>query len=209
MKKSIMAKKLGMTPVFAEDGTIVTVTVLEAGPCYVVQKKTVEKDGYSAVQLGFGDVREKLVNKPSMGRFEKAGVKPLRNLREFKLENADAYEVGQEIKVDIFEAGDRIDVSGISKGKGFAGVVKRHNQARGRMTHGSGFHRAPGSMGGASDPSKVMKSKNLPGHMGATKITVQNLTVFSVDAEKNVMLVKGSVPGPNGTLICVTDSVKN
>ena len=209
MKKSIMAKKLGMTQVYAQDGTAVAVTVLQAGPCYVVQKKTVEKDGYSAVQLGFGEIRESLVNKPKAGAFQKAGLKPLRTLKEFKLEDAENYEVGQEIKADVFAEGDKVDVSATSKGKGFQGVVKRHNQARGRMTHGSGFHRAPGSMSGASDPSEVMKSKNLPGQMGGEKVTVQNLTVFSVDAEKNVMLIRGSVPGPNGALVCITDSVKN
>ncbi|MBQ9989242.1 MAG: 50S ribosomal protein L3 [Clostridia bacterium] len=209
MKKSILATKLGMTQVYAADGTVVPVTVLQAGPCYVVQKKTVENDGYNAVQLGFGKIRASLVNKPKAGAFKKAGLEPMRYLREFKLEDAQSYEVGQEIKCDIFAAGDKVDATATSKGKGFQGVIKRHNQARGRMTHGSGFHRAPGSMGGASDPSRVMKSKNLPGHMGFERVTVQNLTVFSADAEKNVILVRGSVPGPNGALVCLVDSVKH
>lgn len=209
MKKAILAKKLGMTQVYAQDGTVVPVTVLQAGPCYVVQKKTMEKDGYEAVQLGFDEAREKLLNKPQKGHLAKAGVGMLRSLREFKLEDAASYEVGQEVKADVFAEGDRVDVSGTSKGKGFAGVIKRHNQHRGRMTHGSGFHRAPGSMGGASSPSRVFKSKNLPGHLGAVKVTTQNLTIVSVNAEKNVILVKGAVPGPNGALVSVVDSVKN
>lgn len=208
MKKAILAKKLGMTQVYAQDGTVVPVTVLQAGPCYVVQKKTMEKDGYEAVQLGFDEAREKLLNKPQKGHLAKAGV-GMRSLREFKLEDAASYEVGQEVKADVFAEGDRVDVSGTSKGKGFAGVIKRHNQHRGRMTHGSGFHRAPGSMGGASSPSRVFKSKNLPGHLGAVKVTTQNLTIVSVNAEKNVILVKGAVPGPNGALVSVVDSVKN
>ena len=209
MKKAILAKKLGMTQVYAQDGTVVPVTVLQAGPCYVVQKKTMEKDGYEAVQLGFDAAREKLLNKPQKGHLAKAGVGMLRSLREFKLEDAASYEVGQEVKADVFAEGDRVDVSGTSKGKGFAGVIKRHNQHRGRMTHGSGFHRAPGSMGGASSPSRVFKSKNLPGHLGAVKVTTQILTFVLVNAEKNVILVKGAVPGPNGALVSVVDSVKN
>jgi large subunit ribosomal protein L3 len=208
VKKAIMSQKLGMTQMYAKDGTVVPVTVLLAGPCYVVQKKTVENDGYSALQLGFGGIRENLVNKPDKGRFKKAGVPVRRYVREFKLDDANQYEAGQTIKVDVFSEGDTIDVTATSKGKGFAGVIKRHNQHRGKMTHGSGFHRAPGSMGANSDPSRVFKSKNLPGHMGTDTVTVQNLTVFSVDAGKNIMLVKGSVPGPNGALVCVRDSVK-
>ncbi len=209
MKKAILAKKLGMTQVYAQDGTVVSVTVLQAGPCYVVQKKNVEKDGYEAVQLGFDALRDALLNKPQKGHLAKAGVGPVRHLREFKLEDAASLELGQEIKADVFSQGDRVDVSAISKGKGFQGVIKRHNQARGRMTHGSGFHRAPGSMGGASDPSRVFKSKNLPGQMGKVKVTTQNLTVVDVNPEKNVILIKGAVPGPNGTLVSVVDSVKN
>ncbi len=212
MKKAIMTKKLGMTQVYAKDGTVLPVTVLLAGPCHIVQKKTVEKDGYSALQLGFGEIREKLVNKPATGHFQSAGEKGVpvsRYTREFKLDDAQNYEAGQVINVDVFSEGDRIDVTAIGKGKGFQGVIKRHNQSRGRMTHGSHFHRAPGSMSGASDPSRVLKSKKLPGHMGAKKVTVQNLTVFSVDADKNLMLVKGSVPGANGALVCVRDAVKH
>lgn len=209
MKKAILAKKLGMTQIFAENGTAVPVTVLQAGPCYVVQKKTTATDGYDAIQVGFGEVRESLLNKPQKGSLKKAGVGNLKTLRELKLEDVDSYEVGQEIKADVFAAGDKVDVSGISKGKGYAGVIKRHNQARGRMTHGSNFHRAPGSMAGASDPSRVFKHKNLPGHMGTDKITVQNLTIVSVDAEKNVLLVKGAVPGPNGAVVTVREAVKN
>ncbi len=212
MKKAMMTKKLGMTQVYAKDGTVVPVTVLLAGPCYVVQKKTVERDGYSALQLGFGDIRDNLVNKPDKGHFKGAGEKGVpvqRYVREFKLEDADTYEEGQILKADVFAEGDKIDVTAIGKGKGFQGVIKRHNQHRGKMTHGSGFHRAPGSMGANSSPSRVMKTKNLPGHMGAKRVTTQNLTVFSVDANKNIMLVKGSVPGPNGALVCVRDSVKH
>jgi len=212
MKKAILTKKLGMTQVYAKDGTVVPVTVLQAGPCYVVQKKTVERDGYSALQLGFGDIRESLVSKPAKGHFKNAGEKGVpvqRYLHEFKFDDADQYEAGQVIKADMFAEGDRIDVMAVSKGKGFQGVIKRHNQSRGRMTHGSGFHRAPGSMSANSDPSRVFKSKKMPGHMGAERVTVQNLTVFSVDAEHNVMLVRGSVPGPNGALVCVRDSVKH
>ncbi|MDL2225156.1 50S ribosomal protein L3 [Eubacteriales bacterium OttesenSCG-928-M02] len=215
MKKAIMAKKLGMTRYFLEDGTVVPVTVLQAGPCYVTQVKSQENDGYEAVQMGFLSVREKLVNKPKKGHLDKAGLtmennmRKVRVLREYKLAEAGGYELGQEITCEVFEKGDLVDISGVTKGKGFQGVVKRHGQARGRMSHGSHFHRAPGSMGGASDPSKVAKLKKLPGHMGHTKITVQNLTVVDVDAEKNVILIKGSVPGPNGTVLSIVDAVKN
>jgi large subunit ribosomal protein L3 len=204
----MMTKKLGMTQVYAKDGTVVPVTVLEAGPCYVIQKKTVENDGYSALQLGFGDIRANLVNKPDTGRFQKAKVPVRRYVREFKLEDSDSFEIGQVIKADMFAPGDRVDATAISKGKGFAGVIKRHNQSRGRMTHGSGFHRKPGSMSANSDPSRVFKTKNLPGHMGSERKTIMNLTVFSVDANKNIMLIKGSVPGPNGSLVCVRNAVK-
>ncbi|PWL43550.1 50S ribosomal protein L3 [Christensenella sp. MSJ-20] len=209
MKKAIMAKKLGMTRVFADDGTVVPVTVLEAGPCYVVQKKTLEKDGYEAVQLGFGATREKLVNKPMRGHLNKAGVGLLRKVKEFKLDDCASLELGQELKADVFAKGDVVDVTGISKGKGFAGNIKRHGASRGRMTHGSGFHRAPGSMSANSDPSKVFKSKKLPGHMGSVRITTQNLTVVDVDVDKNVILVKGSVPGPNGAVVSILDAAKN
>ena len=208
MKKAILGKKIGMTQMFRADGTMIPVTVIEAGPCPVVQKKTVGTDGYEAVQVGFGELREKLSNKPRTGHFAKAGVKPLRYMREFKLEDAASYEVGQVIKTDVFAEGDKIDVRGISKGKGFQGVVKRWNQARGKMTHGSHFHRAPGSMSANSSPSRVFKHKNLPGHMGNVTVTVQNLEVVRVDAERNLLLVKGAVPGPKGGLVALTSTVK-
>ncbi|MEA4939425.1 MAG: 50S ribosomal protein L3 [Christensenella sp.] len=208
MKKAILGKKIGMTQMFRTDGTMIPVTVIEAGPCPVVQKKTVGTDGYEAVQVGFGELREKLSNKPRTGHFAKAGVKPLRYMREFKLEDAASYEVGQVIKADVFAEGDKIDVRGISKGKGFQGVVKRWNQARGKMTHGSHFHRAPGSMSANSSPSRVFKHKNLPGHMGNVTVTVQNLEVVRVDAERNLLLVKGAVPGPKGGLVALTSTVK-
>ena len=209
MKKAILAKKMGMTRVFNEDGTIVPVTVLVAGPCTVVQKKTVERDGYEAVQMGFGAVREKLLNQPQKGHLAKANAPMLRLLREYRFEDCSGFEQGQEIKADVFSKGDKVDVVGISKGKGFAGTIKRHNGSRGRMTHGSHFHRAPGSMSGASSPSKVPKGPRLPGHMGFDRVTVQNLTVVDVDAEKNIILIKGGVPGPKGTVVSIVDAVKN
>lgn len=208
MKKGILGKKLGMTQVFAEDGTVIPVTVVEAGPCVVTQIKTEEKDGYNAVQLGFEDIREKLVNKPLKGHFDKAGVPYKRYLREFKFENVDEYKVGDEIKVDIFNVGDKVDVVGRSKGKGFAGAIKRWNFSRGPMSHGSHFHRAPGSMGAASSPGRVFKTKKLPGRMGNKRVTVQNLEVVKVDAERNLMLIKGAVPGPKGSLLIIKESVK-
>ena len=208
MKKAILGKKIGMTQMFRADGTMIPVTVIEAGPCPVIQKKTVGTDGYNAVQVGYGELRAKLSNKPRTGHFAKAGVKPLRYMREFKLEDAASYEVGQVIKADVFAEGDKIDVRGISKGKGFQGVVKRWNQARGKMTHGSHFHRAPGSMSANSSPSRVFKHKNLPGHMGNVTVTVQNLEVVRVDAERNLLLVKGAVPGPKGGLVALTSTVK-
>jgi large subunit ribosomal protein L3 len=208
MKKAILGKKIGMTQMFRTDGTMIPVTVIEAGPCPVVQKKTVGTDGYEAVQVGFGELREKLSNKPRTGHFAKAGVKPLRYMREFKLDDMTGYEVGQVIKADVFAEGDKIDVRGISKGKGFQGVVKRWNQARGKMTHGSHFHRSPGSMSANSSPSRVFKHKNLPGHMGNDTVTIQNLEVVRVDAERNLLLVKGAVPGPKGGLVALTSTVK-
>ena len=208
MKKAILGKKIGMTQMFRADGTMIPVTVIEAGPCPVIQKKTVGTDGYEAVQVGFGELREKLSNKPRTGHFAKAGVKPLRYMREFKLDDAASFEVGQVIKADVFAEGDKIDVRGISKGKGFQGVVKRWKQARGKMTHGSHFHRAPGSMSANSSPSRVFKHKNLPGHMGNVTVTVQNLEVVRVDAERNLLLVKGAVPGPKGGLVALTSTVK-
>ncbi len=208
MKKAILGKKVGMTQLFDEEGRVIPVTVIEAGPCAVVQKKTVENDGYSALQVGYVDKKEKKVNKPAKGHFDKAEVSYKRFLKEFKLENADDYNVGDEIKADAFAEGDSVDVTGISKGKGFQGVIKRWGAHRGPMSHGSHYHRRPGSMGGSSNPSKVFKGKKLPGHMGAEKITVQNLNVVKVDAEKNLLLIKGAVPGPKGGLLFIRGSVK-
>ena len=208
MKKAILGKKIGMTQFFRADGTMIPVTVIEAGPCPVVQKKTAANEGYDSVQLGFAELREKLANKPRKGHFAKAGVKAMRYLREFRLEDAASYEVGQIVKADVFAEGDKVDVSGTSKGHGFQGVVKRHHQGRGRMTHGSHFHRAPGSMSACSDPSRVFKTKNLPGHMGSEHVTVQNLEVVRVDAERNLMLIKGAVPGAKGSLVTVKSTVK-
>lgn len=208
MKKAIIGKKIGMTQIFAENGKVVPVTVVEAGPCVVVQKKTTEKDGYEAIKVGFGDIREKLVNKPAKGQFVKAGVSLRRILKEFRLENANEYEVGQEITAEVFAAGDKVDVSGVSKGKGFQGVIKRWNQQRGPMSHGSKFHRAPGSMGASSDPSKTFKNKRMPGHMGAVNTTVMNLEVVKVIAEKNLILIKGGIPGPNKGTVVIRNAVK-
>ena len=208
MKKAILGKKLGMTQVFTSDGLIVPVTVVEAGPCPVIQKKTQDHDGYSAIQVGFGSLREKLANKPWAGSFKKANVPPMRHLRELKLEDSDAYEVGSEIKADIFAEGDAVDVSGVSKGRGFQGVIKRWNQSRGRMSHGSHYHRRVGSMGACSTPSRVFKSKHLPGHMGSENVTIQNLEIVRVDADRNLLLVKGALPGAKGSLVVVRESVK-
>ncbi|MBQ6332174.1 MAG: 50S ribosomal protein L3 [Clostridia bacterium] len=208
MKKAILGKKIGMTQFFRADGTMIPVTVIEAGPCPVVQKKTVANEGYDSVQLGFAELRDKLANKPRKGHFAKANVKAMRYLREFRLEDAASYEVGQIVKADVFAEGDKVDVSGTSKGHGFQGVVKRHGQGRGRMTHGSHFHRAPGSMSACSDPSRVFKTKNLPGHMGSEHVTVQNLEVVRVDAERNLLLIKGAVPGAKGGLVTVKSTVK-
>mgnify|MGYP000969618680 FL=1 len=208
MKKAILGKKIGMTQMFRADGTMIPVTVIEAGPCPVVQKKTVGTDGYEAVQVGFGELREKLSNKPRTGHFAKAGVKPLRYMREFKLDDAASYEVGQVIKADMFAEGDKIDIRGRSKGKGFQGVIKRWNQNRGKMTHGSHYHRGVGSMSANSSPSRVFKNKNLPGHMGDETVTIQNLEVVRVDVERNLLLVKGAVPGPKGGLVALTSTVK-
>ena len=208
MKKAILATKVGMTQIFNEDGVLTPVTVLQAGPCVVTQVKTEENDGYSAVQVGFVDKKEKGINKPQKGHFDKAGVAPKRFVREFRFENAEEYTVGQEIKADIFAAGDKVDATAISKGKGFQGAIKRHNQHRGPMTHGSKFHRHAGSNGAASDPSKVFKGKKMPGHMGSKRITIQNLEIVRVDAENNLILVKGSVPGPKKSLVTIKESVK-
>ena len=208
MKKAILATKVGMTQIFNEDGVLTPVTVLQAGPCVVTQVKTEENDGYSAVQVGFVDIREKLVNKPKKGHFDKAGVSYKRFVRELKLENASEYAVAQEIKADIFAAGDKIDASAISKGKGFQGAIKRLGQHRGPMAHGSKFHRHQGSNGACSSPSRVFKGKGMPGHMGCVKVTVQNLEVVRVDAEKNLILIKGAVPGPKKALVTIKETVK-
>ena len=206
MKKAILAKKVGMTQIFNEAGELVPVTVLQAGPCVVTQVKTTENDGYEAVQVGFEDIREKLVNKPVKGMFDKAGVSYKRYVREFKLEGE--YSVKDEIKVDVFEAGDKIDATAIAKGKGFQGAIKRHGQSRGLMAHGSKYHRHAGSNGSCSTPSRVFKGKKMPGHMGGKKVTTQNLEVVRVDAEKNLLLVKGAVPGPKKSLVTIKESVK-
>ena len=209
MKKAILATKVGMTQIFNEDGVLTPVTVLQAGPCVVTQVKTEENDGYSAVQVGFVDIREKLVSKPKKGHFDKAGVSYKRFVRELKLENASEYALAQEIKADIFAAGDKIDATAISKGKGFQGAIKRLGQHRGPMAHGSKFHRHQGSNGACSDPSKVFKGKGMPGHMGSKQITIQNLEVVRVDAEKNLLLVKGAVPGPKKALVTIKETVKS
>lgn len=206
MKKAILAKKVGMTQIFNEAGELVPVTVLQAGPCVVAQVKTVENDGYDAVQVGFEDIREKLVNKPVKGMFDKAGVSYKRYVREFKLEGE--YAVKDEIKAEIFEAGDKVDATAIAKGKGFQGAIKRHGQSRGPMAHGSKYHRHAGSNGACSSPSKVFKGKRMPGHMGGKKVTTQNLEIVRVDAEKNLLLVKGAVPGPKKALVTIKESVK-
>lgn len=208
MKKGILGKKLGMTQIFQEDGTVIPVSVIQAGPCCVTQIKTEETDGYAAIQVGYEDIRESLVNQPTKGHFEKAGVSNKRYLKEFRFENTAEYEVGGEIKADIFEQGDKVDVTAQSKGKGFAGAIKRHNQSRGPMKHGSHYHRAPGSMGASSSPSRVFKNKNLPGHMGAEKVTIQGLEIVRVDVEKNLLLIKGSVPGVKGSLVTIKEAVK-
>ena len=209
MKKIMLGKKLGMTQVFSENGDMLPVTVIAAGPVSVVQKKTEEIDGYNAIKVGYEDIPAKRLNKPDRGQFEKAKVPTKRYLREFRLDDISGYEVGSVIKVeDMFKDGDKVDVSGISKGCGFAGTVKRFGTARGRMSHGSGYHRGLGSMGANSDPSRVFKGKVMPGHMGAEKVTVQNLSVVKVDAERGLLLVKGAVPGPKGGLLVIKNSVK-
>lgn len=208
MKKAILAKKIGMTQIFDEHANLIPVTVLEAGPCVVTQKKTIENDGYEAIQVGFGDVKAKHVIKPMAGHFAKAGVEAKKFVKEFRLEDTSAYEVGTEIKADTFAAGDKIDVVGTSKGKGYQGAIKKYGQSRGPMGHGSKSHRVAGSMGAATSPGRVMKGKGLPSHMGCVQVTVQNLEIARVDADKNLILVRGAVPGPKGTVITIKDSVK-
>ena len=225
MKKAILATKVGMTQIFNENGELTPVTVLQAGPCVVTQIKTVENDGYSAVQVGFVDKKDKIINKDANGKkeirnrhgvtkaekghFDKAGVSGKRFVREFKFDNAADYKLADEIKADIFAAGDKVDATAISKGKGFQGAIKRHGQHRGPMTHGSKFHRHQGSNGACSSPSRVFKGKGMPGHMGAEQVTVQNLEIVRVDAENNLLLVKGSVPGPKKSLITIKEAVKS
>ena len=224
MKKAILTTKVGMTQIFNEDGVLVPVTVLQAGPCVVTQVKTVENDGYSAVQVGFVDKNDRIVNRDASGKkevihrhgvnkaqaghFQKAGTSSKRYVREFKVENAEEYTLGSEIKADIFTAGDKVDATAISKGKGFQGAIKRHGQHRGPMAHGSKFHRHQGSNGACSSPSRVFKGKGMPGHMGCVKVTVQNLEIVRVDAEKNLLLVKGAVPGPKKALVTIKETVK-
>ena len=209
MHKGIIGKKMGMTQIFDENGRVIPVTVVEAGPCAVVQKKTVESDGYVAVQLGFGEVSAKKVTKPAKGHFDKADVAPKRTLREFRLEDISAMNVGDILKADVFAVGDHVDVVGTSKGKGYAGAIKRWNQHRLRESHGTGpVARHAGSMGSCSTPSRVFKGKRLPGHLGAERVTVQNLKVVKVDAENNLIAIKGAIPGPKGSVVCISDSVK-
>jgi large subunit ribosomal protein L3 len=207
MQKGILGKKVGMTQIFTETGEVIPVTVIEAGPCVVVQKKTTQVDGYSALQIGFGEKRERLFNKPAKGHFDRANVKPLRYLREIRTEDAESYEVGQEIKADIFSTGEKVDVVGTSKGRGFAGGIKRHGFHRGPMTHGSKYHRRPGAAA-AKGPARIFKGRKMPGHLGVDRVTVQNLEVIKVDAENNLLAVKGAIPGPKGGLVLVKDSVK-
>ena len=206
--KAIIGKKIGMTQIFDENGYVIPVTVIEAGPCTVAQVKSVETDGYNAVQLGFGEVKDKHINKPEKGHFAKSKLSAKKHLREFKVEEADV-KVGDEVKADVFTAGDKIDVQGTTKGKGFQGVIKRHGQSRGPMGHGSMYHRRPGSMGSTSTPGRVFKGKKLPGHMGMETVTIQNLEVVRVDLDKNVILVKGSVPGNKGAILKIRNSVKS
>ena len=208
MKKAIIAKKVGMTQVFTEKGTLIPVTVLEAGPCVVIQKKTMENDGYEAIQVGYTDAKPKHVTKPMKGHFDKAGVTAKKYLKEFRLDDISAYEIGAEIKADVFTAGDKVDVSGVSKGKGFQSTIKRYNAQRGPMGHGSKSHRVVGSMSSGTTPGRVKKNKKMPGHMGNVKVTIQNVEVVRADAEKNLLLVKGAVPGPKGAVLVIKDSVK-
>ena len=210
MKKGIIGKKIGMTQVFDEIGNVIPVTVIQAGPCTVVQKKTVENDGYASLQLGYQDDSEKKVTKPMKGHFDKAGVGYKKVLKEFRLEDTDNYNVGDVITADAFEVGSAVDVTGISKGKGFAGTIKRYGGHRTPMTHGGGpVHRHAGSMGACSSPSRIFKGKKMPGHMGVVQVTVQNLDVVKVDVENNLLVVKGAIPGPKGSIVTVKNTVKN
>ena len=208
MKKAIIGKKVGMTQIFDEQGKVIPVTVIEAGPCVVAQVKTDETDGYNAIQLGFGDVKESKLNKPEIGHFTKSKLTLKKHLREFRVDSVDGVKVGDELKADVFTKGDKVDIQGTSKGKGFEGVIKRHGQSRGPMGHGSMYHRRPGSMGPTSTPGRVFKGKKLPGHMGRVTVTIQNLDVVRVDMDKNVILVKGSVPGCKGAILKIKSAVK-
>ena len=208
MKKGIIGKKVGMTQIFDEKGNVIPVTAIETEGNIVAQIKTVETDGYQSIQLGYGDVKDKHINKPEAGHFAKAKLPNKKHLREFRLDSVENYKVGDEVKVDIFEAGEKVDIQGTSKGKGFQGVIKRHGQHRGSMGHGSMYHRRPGSMGATSTPGRVFKGKKLPGHMGKVTVTIQNLEIVKVDTDKNVLLVKGSVPGPKGAILKVKSTVK-
>ena len=208
MKKALIGKKLGMTQIFDENGTVIPVTVIEAGPCVVAQVKTLENDGYEAVQLGFGEVKENKLNKPVKGHFAKSKLALKKHLREFRMDSVEDVKVGDEFKADVFVKGDKVDIQGTSKGKGFQGVIKRHGQSRGPMGHGSMYHRRPGSMGPTSTPGRVFKGKKLPGHMGHVTVTIQNLDVVKVDMDKNVILVKGSVPGAKGAILKIKSAVK-
>lgn len=208
MKKAIIGRKVGMTQIFDETGKVIPVSVILAGPCVVVQKKTVEKDGYSAIQVGYEDIRERLVNKPVKGHFAKSGTSPKRFLRELRTEDADKYNVGDVLKSDVFSVGEKVDVCGVSKGKGYQGVVKRFHANRGPTTHGSKFHRAVGSMGASSYPSRTFKNKHMPGHMGNANVTVQNLEVVRVDTENNLILIRGGIPGPRKGLVLIKNTTK-
>ena len=208
MKKGIIGRKVGMTQIFDEKGNVIPVTVIEAGPCVVAQVKTNETDGYNAIQLGFGDVKESKLNNPEKGHFTKSKLPLKKHLREFRMDSVEDVKVGDELKADVFAKGDKVDIQGISKGKGFQGVIKRHGQSRGPMGHGSMYHRRPGSMGSTSTPGRVFKGKKLPGHMGVEKVTVQNLEIVKVDLDKNAILIKGSVPGNKGSILKIRKTVK-
>ena len=210
MNKAIIGRKVGMTQIFTQDGKVIPVTVVEAGPCPVVQVKTVESDGYAALKLGFVEVSEKELNKPELGQFKKAGVKPHKYLKEVRVDNAESFNVGDELKADVFAAGDKVDVQGVTKGHGFTGVIKKWNQHRLKMTHGTGpVHREPGSMGPISSPSRVFKNKHLAGQYGVENVTIQNLEVVRVDLNRNAILIKGAIPGPKGSIVTIADSVKS
>ena len=207
--KAIIGKKIGMTQIFDENGYVIPVTVIEAGPCVVAQVKSEDNDGYNAIQLGFGEVKDKHINKPEKGHFAKSKLTAKKHLREFRTDSISDVKVGDEVKADVFTAGEKVDIQGLTKGKGFQGVIKRHGQHRGPMGHGSMYHRRPGSMGSTSTPGRVFKGKKLPGHMGVQTVTIQNLDVVRVDMDKNVLLVKGSVPGPKGAILKIKATVKS